>query len=136
MDCRKRLHRKSQNGFTIVEIMVALGILAFGILAVASMQTASLSGTSKAHSVTDGTAVAMAQVEQLMALTYSHSDLTDGSHPSTPVTDASGRYRIEWFCDNDDPVPNTKTIQVVISWDEPGGVTKSTDLTYIKMDVI
>ena len=135
MEYKKHHHPKSRDGFTILEILVALGILAFGILAVASMQTASLSGTSKAQSGTDGTAVAMAQLEQLMALNYSDSNLTDGSHPSTPMTDATGRYNIEWFCDNDVPVPNTKTIQVVISWDE-GGVTKSTDLTYVKMDVI
>ena len=136
MPYKKCHHRKSQKGFTLIEIMVGLGILAFGILAVASMQTASLTGTSKAYSVTDATTVAMAQLEQLMSLSYSHSDLTDGNHPSTTVTDTTGRYRIEWTCDDDLPVTNTKTIQVVVSWDEPGGVAKSTELTYIKRDVI
>lgn len=42
-------NRGAQAGFTMVEVMVALAILAFGILAVASMQTSSLSGTRKAH---------------------------------------------------------------------------------------
>lgn len=120
-----------QNGFTIIEVMVALGILAFGILAIASMQTASLSGTSLAGSTTDATTTGMNQLEQLIARPYSHSDLTNGSHPAV----VQGRYTISWTVNDGQPFTNTKTIQVTVQWPEKG-VSKTSALTYIKMDVV
>ncbi|MFH1490184.1 MAG: prepilin-type N-terminal cleavage/methylation domain-containing protein [Pseudomonadota bacterium] len=127
----KNQAKNGQKGFTLIEVMVALGILAFGILAVASMQTASLSGTGRAQSVTEGSTFAMDRVEQLMALSYSDPALVSGS-----ATDASGRYTINWNGTTNSPVPNTMTINVTVSWTEPGGATKSSTLTYIKMNVI
>jgi type IV pilus assembly protein PilV len=62
---------KGQKGFTLVEVMVALGILAFGILAVASMQSAALLGTSKSNAVTQATTVGMDRMERLLALPFS-----------------------------------------------------------------
>lgn len=120
-----------KSGFTIIEVMVALGILAFGILAIASMQTASLSGTSLAGSTTDATTTGMNQLEQLIARPYSHSDLTNGSHPAVVL----GRHTIGWVVNDNQPFANTKTIQVTVQWSEKG-VTKTSALTYVKMDVI
>ncbi|MFC1868885.1 prepilin-type N-terminal cleavage/methylation domain-containing protein [Thermodesulfobacteriota bacterium] len=61
---------KNEGGFTLVECMVALGILSFGVLAVASMQTSSLLGTSKSNSVTQTTTVAMDRMERLMSHSF------------------------------------------------------------------
>ena len=125
--------RETQSGFTMVEVMVALGILAFGILAVASMQTSSLSGTRTAHCVTEATTVAMDKVEDLMMLAYTDADLTNGAHG--PEYDGTNTYRIDWTVNDDVPVESTKTISVVVQWQQRG-VTKTSALTYIKMDVI
>ncbi len=125
--------RGAQSGFTLVEVMVALGILAFGILAVASMQTASLGGTRTAHSVTEATTVAMDKVEDLMMLAYTDADLANGTHG--PEYDAGNRYRIDWTVSDDLPLESTKTINVTVQWQERG-VARTSSLTYIKMDVI
>jgi type IV pilus assembly protein PilV len=117
----------------MVEVMVALGILAFGILAVASMQTSSLSGTRTAHRVTEATTIAMDKVEDLMMLAYTDADLSNGSHG--PEYDATNTYRIDWTVNDDMPLESTKTIDVTVRW-QARGVTKTSSLTYIKMDVI
>ncbi len=65
---------KGERGFTLVEVMVALGMLAFGILAVASMQSAALLGTSKSNAVTQATTVAMDRMERLLALPFTTWD--------------------------------------------------------------
>ena len=117
----------SQAGFNLIEVMVALGILAFGILAIASMQEASLLGTSRAFGVTDGTTVAMDQMERLITRAYTHTDLNQGNHG--PVT--SGRYTTTWTVNEDAP-NRIKTITVTVTWNEAGGAAKSTTLTCIK----
>lgn len=126
-------NRGAQSGFTMVEVMVALGILAFGILAVASMQTSSLRGTRTAHCVTEATTAAMDKVEDLMMLPYTDADLSNGAHG--PEYDATNTYRIDWTVTDDVPVESTKAIDVTVQWQERG-VIRTSSLTYIKMDVI
>ncbi len=123
--------RRIHSGFTILEVMVALSILAFGILAIASMQTASLSGTNLAGGITEATNAAMDRVEQLISRAYSHADLNSGNHG--PVV--QGRITLNWTVTLNQPLVNTKTIQVTAQWNEKG-VPKTSSLTYIKMDVI
>ena len=77
---------KRERGFTLVEVMVALGILAFGILAVASMQSAALLGTSKSNAVTQSTTVAMDRMERLLALPFTTWD------PATQNGDDTSAY--------------------------------------------
>ena len=119
--------RPSQAGFNLIEIMVALGILAFGILAIASMQESSLLGTSRAYNLTDGTTEAMDRMESLISLAYTNSDLSDGDHGPT----TSGRFTTSWTVDEDAP-NRIKTITVTVIWSEAGGAQKSTSLTCIK----
>jgi type IV pilus assembly protein PilV len=130
-----RIHAQveRQLGFTLVEVMVALGVLAFGILAIASMQTPSLGGTNTAREVTTATGIAMDRMETFASLSYGHSDLSDGSHG--PAYDSTGRYTINWTVDQDAPIENTKTINVTVQWSEKGA-TKTSSLVFIKMDII
>jgi prepilin-type N-terminal cleavage/methylation domain-containing protein len=123
--------RRAPSGFTIIEVMAALSILAFGILAIASMQAASLGGTNLAGSTTEGTTSAMDRMEQLLARSYSDTNLSTGSHG--PVT--QGRYTLTWLVTVNQPLTSTKTVVVTATWNEKG-VPKTSSLTYVKMDVI
>lgn len=118
--------RRSQAGFNLIEVMVALGILAFGILAVASMQQRSLLGTSTAYSLTDGTTAAVDTMERLLSLTYSHPDLELGTNQLAD----QGRFRRTVTVSQ--PAANTKLVTIEVTWTEPGGAERSTSLTSIK----
>jgi len=76
-----------EQGFTLVEVMVAIGILAFGILAVASMQSSSLLATTKSHSVTQATMVGTDRMERLMGLPFETLDPGSGNDSSSHFTD-------------------------------------------------
>jgi type IV pilus assembly protein PilV len=119
------------SGFTLIEVMVALSILAFGILAIASSQASSLSGTNFAGTTTAGTTSAMDRMEQLIAKPYSDADLTAGNHG--PVT--QGSFTLTWTVALNTPLSSTKTITATATWNEKG-VGKSSSLTYVKMDLI
>ncbi len=123
----EHINRHSQSGFNLIEVMVALGILAFGILAIASMQETSLLGTSRAYSLTDGTTVAMDQIERLTSMAFTNPDLNEGSHG--PVT--TGRFETAWEVDHY-ATDRIKKITLTVTWREAGGAQKSTTLTSIK----
>jgi type IV pilus assembly protein PilV len=123
-------HRKRQEGFTLVEVMIALGILAFGILAIASMQTSSLGATSFSGNTTEATTIAMNQMEALIPLSYTDSQLTPGTH----ALPDSGRFTLSYEVTSG-PMTNTRNIRVTVGWKEKGA-DKTTSLVYTKMDVI
>ena len=132
---RKRI---KEEGFTLLEVIVAIAILTFGILAVASMQISSIRGNSFAGGVTEGTTWAGDQVERLMALPWDDpllqdtdgdaaAGLNDTGFDDDPDTqnDADqqaieGRYTINWNVADDTPITNTKTINVIVIWTVQG----------------
>lgn len=111
------MERPSQSGFTLLEVIVAISILTFGILAVASMQSASIQGNALSISLTEGTSMASDRVEKLITRAYTHADLTAGTHtdPSPP----SG-YTITWTVTDNSPIIDTKTVLITVSWTEHG----------------
>lgn len=129
---RKMLENvKERGGFTLVETLVALSILSFGILAIASMQGSSLRGTQHAYNVTEGTSWAEQKIEELMTRSYAHADLDAGAHSET-----FGDYDIDWTVTMDSPVQNTKTINVRVSWTVGGWTQKVSALDFIVMDSV
>ena len=119
---------RSEKGFTLVEILVAIAILAFGILAIASMQSASLRSTQHSYNVTEGTTWAQDRIEQLMTLPY--NQINTGQDASDPY------YTIDWTVVSGSPVANTKSITVSVSWTASGGAQKESSLEYIVADII
>jgi len=70
MKQKKYINKKNEHGFTLVEVMVALGILAYGILAVAAMQNSALLGITRSNNITEATTVAMDRMERLFAMDF------------------------------------------------------------------
>lgn len=123
---------KKEKGFTLLEVIIAISILSFGLLAIASMQISAIRGNSFAAGVTEGTTWAGDQVEMLMALPYDHNDLDQDQNPHQ-VTE--GRYTIVWNVDENAVFNNTKTIEVTVTWMDHG-VQKSVSMQYVKPRII
>lgn len=62
---RSALRRRTERGFTIIEVMIAGLVLAVGLLAMMAMQIAFIQGTTAAHDVSIGTFVGEHTVEKL-----------------------------------------------------------------------
>ncbi len=73
------------EGFTILEILIAITILAFGLLAIATMQTSSIKGNAHAIGITEGITLAQDKAEELMKFPYDTSAVTDN-----PLGDRNG----------------------------------------------
>jgi len=118
-----------QKGFSLIEILIAISILAIGLLALAEMQITAIQGNAFSSTTTDATTLAQDRMEQLMALTYSSlttdDDLNAGSHPPGTQAQVPGtaqvqgvNYTISWDVTDDSPMNNTKTINVIVTWTE------------------
>ena len=108
---RKTRPTARQGGFTILEVMIAISILAIGLLAVFSTQTRCIRANNNANRLTEGITLAQDKMEELLALPYHDVDAT-----GSPVTDPGG-YTISWAV-TDYPDDHYKLITVTVSrWD-------------------
>lgn len=111
---------KKENGFTLIEVLVAITIFAVGLLAVAAMQNSAILMNSSAGKLTNLSTLGMDQIEKLSALPYTDPWLETAGNPlgndsAGNTHQVSGDYTISWTVIDDDPVSNTKNITVTVS---------------------
>ena len=70
-----------KRGFSLIELMVGLVLLAIGLLAIGGMQIKSVSGNFFSGNMTQASIVAQDCLETLRNLPYGDANLTVGSHP-------------------------------------------------------
>ena len=132
------LRKINHCGFTLLEVLLSISILAVGILAVGSMQIMSIKGNAHANQVTKASIVARDRVERLMAMTYTtatmDTGLTQGTYQDeNPPTG----YTINWEITNgcasgcDTPL-NTKLIEVTVAHNNLGKDIVLVDIKPIK----
>lgn len=121
---------RNEQGFTLLEVVIAMGLLTFGLLAVASLQIGAIQGNSFAARTTEGVTWAQDKMEDLLALSY--DDLDDTGSPEQQGVHP-GDYTVAWTVVNG-PVANTKRITVTVTWQDKGQ-TKQAQLTCIKPQV-
>lgn len=69
----------NNKGFTLIEVLIGLVILAIGLLAVAGMQITSIKGNTFSNNLTQATVFAQDKLEYLKNLPYTHADLSVGT---------------------------------------------------------
>jgi type IV pilus modification protein PilV len=116
--------KKAAQGFSLVEVMVAMTFLAIGLLAVAQMIPLGMAGVTQARVRTNAVQAAQQRIDDLRAQDF--ADVTAGA-----FSDSTGNYVLAWTITNDDPVPGMKRIDMTASWEHHTG-TKTVDLnTYL-----
>ena len=132
---QKKRRPIGEKGFTLLEVIVAISILTFGLLAVASMQMTAIRGNYNASNITEATTVAQDRLEDLMGLLYSDPLLDPGNGMSDPAPPSPSGYTITYDVLNNNPITNTRLIAVTVQWQDKG-VQKQTVLTCVKPQVL
>ena len=121
-------------GFTLIEVLVAIVILVFGLLAVGSMQIAAIRGNFMGGNTSIALSFAGEKMEDLLNKDFTHADLNDGvtgnngNLSSTTSVDhqenlseegvvgGSGYYRRIWNI-ADQATPTIKSVRVIVTWE-------------------
>ncbi len=142
---------KCQEGFTLIEVVIALGVLSIGILSVMVMQVMGIRGNSTANTITIESNWASDRIERLLTVNYDDLDdvcrignLNDQSVPTGTATEPAkkevspdGRFTI--FCNFEHyltPYPTTtdstvKAIRVFVQSNN-AGIQNEVVLNYYK----
>ncbi len=115
---------REDTGFTLLEVVTALAIFSIGIVALYGIQTMTISQNYKANRIITADTWASEKIEDFIALDY--GDVADGNEISP-----DGVYTVTWTVIEDVPLPNTKTIRVVVTTQRKG-TGSLVDLEYIK----
>jgi prepilin-type N-terminal cleavage/methylation domain-containing protein len=102
---------KQKEGYSLIEVLMAISILAVGMLAIASMQASGIRVNATASHITTRATWAQDRIETLMALPSGDTLLDAGNHQVT----TSDNYTITWVVANNNPVANAKLITVTVT---------------------
>jgi type IV pilus assembly protein PilV len=75
----------NQKGFSLIEVMIALIILAVGLLGIAGLQITSIKGNSFSRYMTQASILAQNKLENLRNLPFDDQKLT-GAQPTEQIT--------------------------------------------------
>jgi len=144
------------NGFTLLEAIIAMAIISVGILSLSGLQVSSIKGNAYAGKVTEATRLAESRIEYLTTLLYdndadpcnpdasssTHNELIDqdcsgvsglGYTVSPPADHQTtfGQYTLYWNIADNDIQNNTKTVEVIVTWNSSLGGLKRVFMRYI-----
>lgn len=126
--------RASARGFTLIEVMIAVGIMTFGLLAILAMQIHALREGRHGRHTTEATRVAQQRMERLHRLDWSHADLqpagwtafatvgvnVDTSNGTVQEQDYDIQHRVQTLGGD----PNLRQIDVRVVWTEGNGMQR------------
>jgi Tfp pilus assembly protein PilV len=135
---QRRRGARRRGGVTLVEMMIALSVMAFGILTMALMQLAALKQGTQGQHTTDAAAVGRTYLEQVHRLPWSElttavgaGDWTNpswaGANPSvtlaldTPTTSTAApgqTYAVAWRVTNVTGNTCLRDVEIRITWSE------------------
>ncbi|MCD4718376.1 MAG: prepilin-type N-terminal cleavage/methylation domain-containing protein [Desulfobacula sp.] len=124
-----KLKQKSspQNGFSLVEVLIAIAVLSIGLLSIAAMQASAIRGNAKSYNLTQRTTTASNHIEYFLNLPFNDPNLTAGNHDpendgidndgdgNTDEADDDGEfdYSVTWNVTDD--TSNKKTITLTLA---------------------
>ena len=112
----------AERGSTLLELMVALTVLAVGVLAVGQLFPAGSRSQVRDRLRTEASQLAREKIEQLEGLDWTDAELTAGRHPAGAAAEKLGsvgalgrHYEVDSLAA---PLDNLKRVTVHVTWNQ------------------
>jgi type IV pilus assembly protein PilV len=112
--------KTDDGGFTLIEILIALSIFSFGLLAIAQMQIVAIQGNSFAKEGIRAVCCLQDLAEQLMRLPLSDPILKAGDYRDVPEKGFTRDWNIVDVDMDADGETDYKQVTVTITWSHLG----------------
>ena len=119
----KVIRATQAKGYSLIEVLIGVTLLAIGLLALAGLQTTSIKGNFFSNNVTQAVYIAQDELERLINLPLDHEALTAGKHDCEPVNRSGITYKKQY---STEVVENLK-IHCTVTWND--GVNHSITLS-------
>ena len=116
----------NENGFTLIETMLAIAIMAIGLLALASLQVTAIGGNAQSKKRTLALSLAEDKIE-----TYRHTAYASIPAGQEVETGLETLYTRNTNVENDTPVTGVKTVTVTVFWHNMNDKLKQVQLVTI-----
>jgi len=133
------------DGFTLIEVLIALVVFAVGVLGLALMQLSAIKGNSIANRVSQASTLASDQIERIMTWDYGDGRLDEDNDNTYTLSngddvtfdghqaDPQGNYDAFWNVQENIPATGSKTVEVTVIWLDRGQ-RKELTLSTIKIE--
>ena len=124
-----------QRGVTLIELMMALVVLALGVLAVSQLFPAGAQTQLKDRLLSSGNYYAQEKIEDLETKTWADAELAIGRHPAVGY-DSLGTQK-KWLRYHEvvalaAPLDNLRKVRVSVSWTYLGNTRQVAATTYVR----
>lgn len=112
--------RADQQGFTLIEVLIALLVLMVGMAGILSLQLTSMKATGFSRHATEASSLAEDKVEDLRTVPLNSARFTSGSDQvdARGVASQDGLFTRTWTIT---PRTDTTVVTVSVAWSERGG---------------
>jgi type IV pilus assembly protein PilV len=123
-----------RQGFTLIEVLIAVSILTVGLLAAAKMQISAIQGNYFSSNTSTALSLAEQKMEDLLGRAYTDAEVADTQsgnnanlrslatrdHEELKVNEegvaGGGIYHRVWNIADNEPITDTKTITILVTW--------------------
>ncbi len=131
METTSFLDEKRSQGFTLIEVLIVMVILAVGFLGLSAMTVSTTEGLSFSKNMTMATTLARLKMEQIRNTSYTNISSVNFPTEEYGTIAEHPRFRRIVTINNNTPGPNMKTITVTVFW-RGDGDTHSVTLSTIR----
>ena len=104
----------NNKGFSLIELLIAVTVLAVGLLAVAGLQGTAIQGNSHGNTISQATTIAQDRIEEIRDMDYAAIVFNPNPSIETNVDDTI--YTRETLVEVDTPLSDLKRITVTVRW--------------------
>ena len=134
--------KRNAGGFSVLEVMISLSILAFGMLATMAGQVTALKTTRQSRTQMLAMYLAEEKMEDFQAMTTADviAAISDPNYPDDPANpidpdtgdDDAVTFDRRWFIEPNAVETGLMRLTVEVDWGSPFGFTRTTTLRSLK----